>query len=145
AVANLRNSLEQAVKTGPTRRSSERADQLVDAFIEGTVPTTPEADLALFGPALESITLEECHEALKAAWSTPHGRLVAVIGNFAPENDDNSAAPATVPTPEALAELYAAAEAREVEPPAEVAESAWAYTDFGPAGEIESRTEVADL
>ena len=170
AVANLRNALEQAVKTAPTRRSEERADELVDAYIEGTVPTTAEADLALLGPALEQVTLEDCHEALKAAWSSPTGPLVAVIGNFAPASDDDTAAtespssdaspgaatdsgaapapvaaPTTVPTPEALAGLYAAAAAVEVEPPAELADAAWAYADFGPTGEIESRTEVADL
>lgn len=138
AVANYRNALEQAVKTASTRRSEGFADELVDAFITGNVPTTPAADLALIGPALEGMTLEECHEALKAAWSAER-RHVAVIGNT-----DLATSPGS--TPEALIRTaYTAAEAREVAPPAERADTPWAYSDFGPAGKVTSRQEVADL
>ena len=137
AVANLRNALDQALKTDATRRSDERADSLVDAFIEGAIPTTPAADLALYGPALDSLTLEACHEALKAAWSTPGGRHVGVFGNTDLGTD---AAPAV-----AISQAYEAAESTEVAPPAERADTPWAYTDFGPAGTVASRREVTDL
>ncbi len=139
AVANLRNALEQAVKTDSTRPSPDRAAVLVDAFVEGTIPTTPAADLALLGPALETITPEECHEAFKAAWSSATGRRVAVIGNTALGDGSPGSAAAVI------AAEHAAAEAVEVTPPAEREDAAWGYADFGPAGEIVSRVEVADL
>lgn len=139
AAADMRNALEQAVKTDSTRRSDERADTLVDAFIEGVVPTTPAADLALLGPALEKITIEECHEALKADWSSSGGRMVGVFGNT--RLGDGSAASASA----AVQAAYAAAEAKDVSAPAERADTPWAYEDFGPTGKIAERREVADL
>ncbi len=139
AVADVRNTLNQAVKTDVTRRSEERADELVDAFMEGVVPTTPAADLALYGPRLDRLTLEECHEALKADWSSPAGIRTAVIGNTA--LGDGTPGSATA----AIAAAHAAAEAIEVAAPPERADAAWGYEDFGPAGKIASRTEVADL
>lgn len=139
AVAERRNALEQAVKTDATRSSADRATDLVTSFLDGTVPTTPAADLALFGPVLEALTLEECHEALRAAWSSAAGTRVAVIGNTALGDGDADAARAVV------AAAYAVAEAREVAPPVEREDAPWAYTAFGPAGEIASRVEVADL
>lgn len=137
AAAELRNALEQAVKTEPTRRSEDRTDALVDAFIEGVVPTTPAADLALLGPALAAVTPEDCHEALKAAWSSPQGRLVGVFGN----TDLGDAGTARA----AIARAYSAAEAVEVSAPAERADTPWAYENFGPPGAVASRREVADL
>ena len=137
AVASYRNALDQAVKTASTRRSEQFADELVDAFIAGTVPTAPSADLALLGPALDTMTIEECHEALKASWSSAGGRLVGVLGNTDLGKDE---APAL-----AIEKAYSAAESVEVSPPAAQAEIPWAYADFGPAGIVTSRTEVTDL
>ncbi len=137
AVADFRNALEQAQRTDPTRRSDERTEQLVDAFIEGAVPTTPAADLALYGPALETLTPAEVHAAFAEAWRSEGGRLVGVFGNTDLRGD---ASPAS-----AIAAAYVAAEALEVEPLPERADAAWAYEDFGAAGEIASRAEVADL
>ena len=139
AVASLRNNLEQAVKTEATRRSEERADALVDAFIEGTIPTTPAANLALLGPALDRATVVECHEALQADWSSPAGLRVAVIGNTALGDGAPGSAAAEV------ARAYANAGATAVSAPAERIDSPWAYADFGTAGAIASRHRVADL
>ena len=139
AAADRRNALEQAVKTDATRRSEERADALIDAYLEGTIPTPPAADLALLGPALAQITPEACHEALKADWSSATGRRVAVIGNTDLGDGTPGSAAAEV------ARVHAAAEATEVAAPAERADAPWAYTDFGPAGTIATRRHVADL
>lgn len=137
AVADFRNALEQAVKTDSTQRSSDRANTLVESFLEGVIPTTPAADLALYGPALDALPPTDAHEALKAAWSGEQGRRVGVFGNT------DLGAPADATT--AIAAAYAAAESAEVAPPAERTDSAWAYEDFGPAGEIAERREIADL
>jgi zinc protease len=137
AVAELRNALEQAQRTDPTRRSEDRTEQIVDAFIEGTIPTSPAADLALYSPALDALTPADLHAAFTEAWRSAGGRLVGIFGDTA--LGDREAALA------AIAAVYAEAEALEVAPPAERADSAWAYEDFGPAGEIASREDIADL
>ncbi len=137
AVAAFRNALEQAVNTDSTQRSRDRANRLVASFLEGVIPTTPADDLALYGPALDSLTPADAHEAFKAAWSGEQGRRVGVFGNT-----DLGAPDAAVA---AISAAYAAAEAIEVSPPAERTDAAWAYADFGPAGEVAERREIADL
>jgi zinc protease len=137
AVAGFRNALEQAVNTDSTQRSSDRANTLVESFLEGIIPTSPADDLALYGPALEALTTAETHEAFKAAWSSEQGLRVGVFGNT------------NLGTPDlalpAISAAYTAALAAPVSPPAERNDSPWAYADFGPAGEISERREITDL
>ena len=79
-IANFRNSLEQAVKTAATRRSDDMADEIVETLLERDVWTSPADDLALYGPALDKITVEQCHAAMRESWSPSH-RVVMVTGN----------------------------------------------------------------
>ncbi|MDP3073902.1 MAG: insulinase family protein [Opitutaceae bacterium] len=135
-IANFRNSLEQAVKTAPTRRSSDIADELAESLLERDVWTSPEDDLALYGPALEKITVADCLAGLREAWSPAH-RLVLVTGNAQ-----------LAPGAAALAEITDAFEksrALPVTAPAAEAELQWAYTDFGAPGKIAKRERVEDL
>ncbi|NBQ59237.1 MAG: hypothetical protein EBU32_12845, partial [Opitutaceae bacterium] len=57
--ANFVNSLEQAVKTAPTRRSGQLASSLVSSLNDREVFTHPAAELALYKPVLEKITPAE--------------------------------------------------------------------------------------
>ncbi|MEN9841385.1 MAG: hypothetical protein RL376_1185, partial [Verrucomicrobiota bacterium] len=138
AAASYQNRLEQALKTASTRRSEEHADDLVEAYIEGTIPTTPAADFALLGPALEKLTPADLKTAFLSAWGDPAARRVAVMGNT--RLADTPAAAAAL-----IGQTYTAANATAVAAPAERTDAAWAYTDFGPAGRIDTRTETADL
>ncbi len=135
-VANFRNSLRQAVTRAPTRRSDAIADEFAEALLEDDVVTTAEADLALYGPALEKITVDDCVAALREAWSPRH-RLVVVTGN--------AQLPAGDAGRELVGRTYAASLAVPVAAPAAIAEAVWAYTDFGPAGKIAKRESIADL
>src|SRR4026208_217103 len=90
-IANFRNSLEQAVKTASTRRSDGIADEIADTLLERDVWTTPEDDLALYGPALEKLTVEDCQAGLRDAWSPKH-RLVTVTGNAKIPTDEKAVA-----------------------------------------------------
>ena len=138
-VASTRNALEQAVRTAATRRSAALAMQLISAVADEEVFTTPETDLALFGPALEAVTVEHCVQALRSAFEAKH-RLVSVIGNAKVTPD------ADADTAEArIASVFAASTAVAVAPPAALADVEFAYTDFGPAGEIRECRHVADL
>ncbi len=133
-VASFRNGLEQAVIRAPTRRSPALAGQLVNAVANRTIFTTPDLDLALFGPVLDQITIEDCLMALRDAWAVPQ-RYVSVIGNARIEGEGEKA----------IAAAYANSRAVPVEPPAIVEAVPFAYTSFGPAGEVVSREWVEDL
>lgn len=133
--ANFLNSLEQAVKSAPTRRSGELATSLVSSLNDREVFTHPADDLTLFKPALEKIAPSDCLAALRAAWPDI-GRTVSVTGN------------AQIPAAEAndqLTSAYTKSAAIAVAAPAAESDTAWAYTDFGAPGTITSRKTVDDL
>ncbi|HUR57021.1 MAG TPA: insulinase family protein [Opitutaceae bacterium] len=141
-VANFRNSLEQSVKTAPTRRSDDIAGEIADSLLDREVWTSPEDDLKLYGPALDKTTPADCLAALREAWSAPH-RLVMVTGN-AKVTEAVAAAPAT-PAEKAITSVYEKSRAVLVTPPAAMEEAKWAYTDFGAPGKVAKREHVADL
>jgi zinc protease len=74
------NALEQAVRTAATRRSPALADDLANDLLRNRVSTDPQAELALFRPALERLTPADCLAALRDAWA-PAGRLLSLSGN----------------------------------------------------------------
>ncbi len=127
------NALEQAVRTAATRRSPALADDLANDLLRNRVSTDPQADLALFRPALERLTPADCLAALREAWA-PAGRLLSVSGNVV-----IAEGPATI------RRAYDASLAKPVAAPPAETTVAWAYTDFGPPGRVTDRTEVQDL
>jgi zinc protease len=137
AVAEQRNALAQAARTAATVHHAEHADVLVDAFMEGRVPTAPADDLALLGPALDQITVEDCLTAFRAAWTGADHLLVSVHGQADLGADEVGR--------QVIAKTIATARAQPVAPPESRGDEAFAYTSFGPTGEIVTRTEVADL
>jgi zinc protease len=134
AVADMTNSLEQAVKTAPTRRSPNLADAIVHGLVDGNVFTTPAAELELFKPALEKVTPQDCVEALRAAFAGG-GQFVSVTGNMKLEGEPLAA----------IAAAYENSQRVAVSGPANTDDGEWAYSDFGPAGAIEKRERVEDL
>ncbi|HEY0968581.1 MAG TPA: insulinase family protein [Opitutaceae bacterium] len=136
-VAGYLNALEQGVRTASTRRSSGLAGELLDSIADQSVFTTPADDLALFRPALEKITVDDCLSALRDAWNVPH-RYVTVFGNAKPGPDVAAAE-------RAITDAYRQSLAVAVQPPAAIADTAFAYTDFGPAGTVTERRHVEDL
>ena len=133
-VASFRNNLEQAAKTAPTRRSEALAAEIVETVVERNVFTTPADDLALYGPALEHVTVDDCVKALRAAWGAPH-RLVMVTGNAQIAGDDVAA----------IRAAYDKAHAEPVAAPEAINDAKWGYTDFGAPGKVEQRRHVDDL
>ena len=138
ATANVLNDLEQAVKTSSTRRSDALARELVSALVDDEVFTTPADDLALYKPAIEKITPEQCAAALREAFSVP-GRFVSVMGNAKIET-----APAGPAGAQILA-TYEKSRAVAVAAPAKLTDAAFAYADFGTPGQVASRKHVDDL
>jgi zinc protease len=134
AVANRRNSLQQSVAEAATRHSPKLADAIIDTLVDRKVFTSPEQDLALYEPALDRVTPEDCANALRVAFGPP-GRYVMVTGNAAIAGDAQAA----------IIAAYQAAHAVAIAPPAAESSAAFAYTDFGPPGRIVEKQYVADL
>lgn len=134
AVAGMKNALEQSVKTAPTRRSPGLANELANVLVDRNVFTTPQADLALYGPALDKVTVDDCLAALRKTWDPSVGRRIFVTGNL--ELQD----PATQ-----IVTAYQASRLVQVTPPAKIQDLAFAYSSFGKPGHVAQRKDVADL
>lgn len=134
AVAGLGNALDQAANAAPTRRSRELADAMVESVLDGKVFTTPSIDRDLIQPALAKVTVADCAEALRAAWSETPGRYLYVSGNLA----------LAEPSKEILT-AYAASRAVAVTPPPTTKDATFAYTDFGPRGTAIAYDHLDDL
>jgi zinc protease len=141
--ANMLNALEQAALTASTRRSDQLASELISALTQDEVFTTPADDLALFKPALEKVTVEACSAALRDAFAAP-GRFVSVMGNAKIEPSSASGPAQFSPENQILA-AYEKSRATPVAAPEKIADAAFAYTDFGPAGKVTSQKHVDDL
>jgi len=138
-VADFRNSLEESVKTAATRRSDSLAYEIANSLLDREVYTTPEDDLALFGPALDKVTVQDCVAALRETWSPPH-RLVMVTGNARIGGE-----PAAASAKAAITSAYERSRAVAVAPPETIEDLQWAYTDFGAPGTVARREFVQDL
>lgn len=134
AVAAVRNSLEQAVRAAATRRSDGLANGILGAVLDDEVIMHPEARLALYGPALERITVDDCLAALRHTWAPEIGRRIFITGNLTLEQPEQQ-----------IVAAYEASRAIAVTAPEKIAELAFAYTDFGSAGKVAKEQKVDDL
>ncbi len=134
AVADMKNSLEQAVQTAPTRHSPGLADKIADDLIDRNVTTHPKVDLALYAPALAALTPEACAAALKATWNEAAGRRIFVSGNLE-----------LAKAPQNISAAYTASRRTIVTPQAKQASATFAYTDFGKPGKVGDTKFVEDL
>ena len=134
SVAEMRNNLEQAVRTASTRRSGEMADEITDDLLDRSVTVHPTASLALYLPALAKVTTEDCAAALRTTWAESRGRKIFVSGNLTLPH----AAPA-------IAAAYKTSQAVPVAAQARNEQGAFAYTEFGPPGKVAKTTAVDDL
>lgn len=127
------NNYEQLAKAASTRKSRTLARELVQRISKNEVFTSPEDELSLATSVLSTITSELCHRALKEDWDTGN-RKIFISGNLTVEN----------PEPTILG-IYNESIKVPVEPPVEVEDRAFAYSDFGSAGEIINRSYIDDL
>lgn len=132
--ASTLNFLDQAVRTAPTQRSRDLAESLSTSILNRRVFTDAASQRDLFRPAVEAVSVEDCLAALRAAWAPTHRHLF-VGGNAALPGDALAA----------ITQAYTAAQAVAVTAPAVAELRPWAYTDFGPPGEVMHREVVADL
>ncbi len=132
AKANLLNAYEQAVKAAPTRKSEGLATMLARSINDGTVFSTPETNLEIAREGLDAFTPEACHQAFRHFWADQGLHLILT----AKEEPDNARA--------TLLAIYDESRSKPVEAPEQKQAASFGYTDFGPAGEVASRTEIED-
>lgn len=133
-VSNFRNGLEQAVNTTAARRSGSLANALLESIKENRVFMHPKDVQALYAPALETITVADCLVALRDAFDEKTGRKIFMTGNLTLGDAEKQ-----------IVAAYGDSKAVAVTAPEKIEEIAFAYTDFGPAGEVAVRQEVRDL
>ncbi|HZZ58786.1 MAG TPA: insulinase family protein [Opitutaceae bacterium] len=134
AASNFRTALEQAAAGAQTRRSPDVADEMVSNIVAREVQTSPAQDLALYAPALATLTPADCMQALRLAFGTP-GRFVMVEGNAKIDGD----------APAVITRAYTSAHAVPVRPPPPEGTDHFAYTNFGTPGQVVWRRDVPDL
>lgn len=131
--ANWRNNYDEAVKRASTRKSPALASGLLDSINEDYVFDHPTETRRVGLIGLDTVSPESCHSALREAWTNDDRSLILTT-----KKDDPA-------IQQQLATLYQESQAVAVAAPEETKNPSFAYTDFGPAGEVIERTEVEDL
>jgi zinc protease len=132
-IAELRVRFRNAVAGASTRRTPDLANEIVRNLDEDGVQTSPQQDLLTFEAAAKGLTAEAATQALRRSF-TGQGPLLAM------------ATPEAVPGGEAdVASAFAAAEAAPIAAAADHRMKTWTHTQFGTAGQVVDRREVADL
>lgn len=133
-IANYRKSLQVGVQTAGTRQTPSLAMGIVGSFSGDRVFSTPQDGLKRFESYADDITVEEVSKSFADRWSAIETPLIYVNhaeGIDAPE--------------EAIRQAWEESRQVDVKAPEEQVAQDFAYTDFGPAGEIVSRDHVEDL
>ncbi len=134
-LANIENSLEVSVQTSPTRRTPGLARQIMGAFGNESVITTPQTSLERFQAYKAEITLEAVTQAFRQGWSG----LEDAPQLYLQTSDVIEGGEA------ALNKAYLASKAVPVAARAEEATLEFAYTDFGAPGTVAKRERIEDL
>ena len=132
-LAIFRNELETAAAGAKTREAASLADQLVDTIADKAVFTSPDTDVALLGELTRDLRPADIDQALRGLWDGREPQIF-VTGPMR----------LTDPRAEILA-AFQASRAVAVAAPAERANDAFAYTEFGQPSGVASREEVPGL
>lgn len=134
-IANTRKSLEVAVQTSSTRRTPGLARSILSSFGNENVVTDPAYDLKRFNDYADGITLEEINEKFRAQWDgVMDAPQLYLSTSEIIENVDQK-----------LSAALEAARSVPVEPRLEEENLEFAYTDWGPQGEVVSRETIEDV
>lgn len=133
-LANIRKSLEVAVQTSPTRRSSSLAQKIMGSFGSESVVTAPANNLNRFEEYADLITPQMVHKEFKKQWDGLDKPQLYLSTSQVIENDEQS-----------LIEAFNLSRNREVQPLKHVAASKFAYTEFGKPGKVVTQKTVEDI
>ncbi|MEL7446878.1 MAG: insulinase family protein [Pseudomonadota bacterium] len=128
-VARIRQSLENGVAASSTRTNGALLSGALGLINNDRVPSTPESGLERFEGYVSSITPEAALAAVKADAAPLVDPLIRFRGRTAPDGGK-----------EALRTAWADAQQLAISPPEDTGIKKFAYTDFGPPGEVVSDT-----
>jgi zinc protease len=117
-----------------TRESSSIVANIIASLATNKVATHPADDLALAKRLLAGLTREECAESLHGIWDS-QGVRIWVQGNLQVAGDGD----------QQILDAFRQSQAIPVQPPVDEKAVRWAYTDFGPAGQIVKQQADKDL
>jgi zinc protease len=117
-----------------TRQSGTLAAEIIETLARQAVFTHPADDLALVKTVLVGLKKDECEDTLRKKWESQDVRIY-LQGNLPLEGN----------SPEPVLASYRHSRGSAVRPPIDEKAAKWAYTDFGPAGQIVKRREQKDL
>ncbi len=117
-----------------SRKSRDLASGIVSILVSKKVFTHPADDLARVSTVLAGLKKEDSHAALVKDWQGDDTQLF-LGGNLKLDGDAAAQIIAT----------FKDSRSKPVAPPAKEETAAFAYTDFGPAGKVASRSEAKDL
>ena len=132
-IEEIRASLKASVAGAATRRQSELANDIVESLADHTVVTAPSDDQVTFEAAVKGLTAETVNAALRTVFQG-QGPLVFMASPTPIEGGESTV----------LAALTASQQVA-VTPSVQAAQIAWPYENFGPAGKVAQRREIADL
>lgn len=134
--AQMLTRYRRAAETAATRRSRRIARRIIRAVNAQDVYTTPAIDLKIAREAFANLSPQVLRKVFCRAWEATDSRYIFAAGNLDLDNPHKK-----------LLAAYRTSRNREVAAPAreEEEESEFVYRDFGPAGKVQSRSEIDEL
>lgn len=132
-MANLRTGLRNAADQAETRDTSNLADSIWSNWRYDNVFTHPSTAIERFEASADRVTVDAVNAAFRAQWAGVEP--IVFLATSAELADAESA----------IRDAWQASRAIEVSAPEDNGVAEFAYTDFGPAGEVVAREEIADL
>lgn len=124
---------QQEVRASSTMSSEQIATSIANTIAYDQVYSNAQITNDNIQPILDAATLESCHVALKSAWGDQKPRLfIAAHDSFKTAASD-------------IVDTYHYSQRIEVLPPTDYGIPTFAYTDFGPKGELIEENYVDDL
>jgi zinc protease len=133
ALAAHETEMLNGVNTAKTRPSTSLARVILSTLSDDAVFTAPAGDYAYFEQIKPRLTLNEINSKIKAT-DLGDGPMIIREGETVSDFDGP-----------ALEATYKAAMAEPVAPPVASVRKTWPYTQFGVAGKVIDRQEIADL
>ncbi len=119
---------ERAAKAAETRESSHLARGLIRSMNKNRVFQSPQQELALFVPVIESATAETLHQEMKETWAQDH-RLVLITGNAKIQGEEEIQGKAELSPEDRILAAFKTSLAQAVEKPAKIRAVSFPYLD----------------
>lgn len=132
-LANMRTGVRNAADQATTRQTTSLADSIWSSWLRGSVFNHPEFARDWFDALESEITLARVEAAFREAWQAAPPHVMVALNQDLAEGEA------------AVREAWLASTAERVDPPAESGSDAFAYTEFGPAGEVVSRETLDEF